>query len=85
MHNAANEGWKQRGTAGDFVLEVRTGTSDDGRDQMVIRVRENGGKVRLERYLSIGQSGQISMVFSDEADAVIVTTSDGRDRVWTLD
>ncbi len=84
--------WRQRDAAGDLVLEMRSvkarPTSDtEGSLTEEIRVRHVDGRVLLDRQVTLHWQhfGQINAGFSDDGASVVVTTSDGRDRVWSVE
>ena len=84
--------WRQRDSHKDLVLELRVLRRENkGADRGVltqqIRVRHRDGRILLDREVTLHwrHFGQIDAAFSDLGDAVVVTSSDGRDRIWTLD
>ncbi|WP_127114934.1 hypothetical protein [Shimia sediminis] len=88
---ASERSWQRCGEHGGLVLEKRQRrhevTGDhEGSTSQDIRVRDAQGRVVLKKEVTIRWShfGQINAGFSDDGRAVVVTTSDGRDRVWKL-
>ena len=83
--------WRQCDSFGDLLLEKRrsgfenTGTNE-GTMREVIRVRHRDGTVYLQREVTLhwAHFDQIGASFSDDGKSVVVTTSQGRDRVWAL-
>lgn len=83
--------WKTCDTHGDLILEKRqsgfenTG-NNEGTMSQEIRVRNGGGDVLIAKEVTINWEyfGQINAEFSDDGLAVVITTSEGRDRVWQL-
>lgn len=83
--------WRQCDTFGNLVLEKRkSGFENTGNNEGTmseeIRVRHKDGTVFLQREVTIHWEyfGQIDASFSDDGKSVVVTTSQGRDRVWAL-
>ena len=89
--NSGEVPWRQRGAHGDFVLEMRTlriSRTDNTKGSVTeeIRVRHSAGRILLSKEVTLNWThfGQINAAFSDDGLSVVVTTSDGRDRVWSL-
>lgn len=83
--------WRQRDHHGDMVLEMRSirsqsSESETGTMTEEIRVRHGNGRILLDRQVTLHWKhfGQINAEFSDDGCSVVVTTTDGRDRVWPV-
>lgn len=89
--NSGEAPWRQRGAHGDLILEMRTlrtSVKDKTKGSITeeIRVRYSAGRILLDKEVTLNWThfGQINAAFSDDGLSVVVTTSDGRDRVWPL-
>ncbi len=84
--------WRHCDSHDDLVLEMRVlkrknTDADRGVLTQQIRVRRGDGSVLLDREVTLHWRffGQVDAAFSDLGDAVVVTCSQGRDRIWTIE